>query len=338
MPTSPQAVHSPPSDLPKYAISLLLFLGACGQKAATPTTSEVYQSASAHSVASDTEQPSTTARQDLVYTNPSEPDAPTSRLDLYLRAGAEPQPLVLLVHGGSWVSGDKANFADAAPHLIPWWIAQGYTVAAVNFRLASRLGQPLTVSPKDQAADIAHALAWLQAHADDYGLLPQDTVLVGYSSSAYLVAILGADESYVEAAGVPHERIAATISLDVHVYDVPYALSLMVGSEVERNIPLIQHLFGSTEEEQRSASPISFTDNRVAPAMMVSVDANPDQPGTHGYIVDQTAQHYVAALQAAGHRAQSLHDPRESHASLAMGFGAADDMVTQQVEAFCPNS
>ena len=118
---------------------------------------------------------------------------------------------------------------------------------------------------------------------------------MGYSSGAHLVALLGADDTYVEAAGVPHERIAATISLDVHVYDVPYALSLMVGSDVAQNIPLIEHLFGSTEEEQMSASPIAFIDNGVAPAMMVSVGPDPDQPGTHGYIVDQTAQHYAAA-------------------------------------------
>ena len=315
-------------------IPFVLMLGACGQKSATHTTSGVDSSAFADSAVADTEQPTTTTLQDLVYSNPSEPDSATNRLDLYQREGTEPQPLVLLVHGGSWVGGDKANFADAAPHFIPWWIAQGYTVAAVNFRLASRLGEPLTVSPKEQVADIAHALAWLHAHADDYGLLPQDTVLVGYSSGAHLVALLGADDTYLEAAGVPHERLAATISLDVHAYDVPYALSLMVGSEVERNIPLIQHLFGSTEEEQMSASPIAFVDNRVAPAMMVSVDAEPDQPGTHGYIVDQTARHYAAALQAAGHRAQTFHDPSESHESLAMGFGAADDAVTQQVEAF----
>ena len=317
-----------------YAITLLLMLGACGQKASTPTNPGVDSSASADSAVPDTDQPSTTAWQDLEYTNPSEPDAPTNRLDLYQREGTEPQPLVLLVHGGSWVSGDKANFGGAAPQFIPWWIAQGYTVAAVNFRLASRLGEPLTVSPKDQATDIAHALAWLHAHADEYELLPQDTVLVGYSSGAHLVALLGADDTYLEAAGVPHERLAATISLDVHAYDVPYALSLMVGSEVEQNIPLIEHLFGTTEEEQMSASPIAFIENRVAPAMMVSVDADPDQPGTHGYIVDQTARHYAAALQAAGHRAQTFHDSSENHESLAMGFGAADDAVTQQVEAF----
>ena len=68
--------------------------------------------------------------------------------------------------------------------------------------------------------------------------------------------------------------------------------------------------------------------------MMVSVGPDPNQPGTHGYIVDQTAQHYAAALQATGHRAQIFHDPSESHESLAIGFGEANDAVTQQVEAF----
>ena len=158
--------------------------------------------------------------------------------------------------------------------------------------------------------------------------------MVGYSSGAHLVALLGADETYVEAAGLSEPSIAATISLDVHAYDVPYALSLMVGSEVAPNIPLIEHLFGSTEDEQMSASPIAFADNQVAPAMLVSVGSAPDQPGTHGYIVDQTAQHYAAALQAKGHRAQTFHDPNESHDSLAIGFGEDGDSVTQQVESF----
>jgi len=303
-------------------------LVACAPKASESVSTK------SDSAAPDSGQPSTTVWQDLAYTTPSGADPAAATLDLYQRPGADPQPLVVLIHGGSWVGGDKANFADAAPDFIPWWIARGYTVAAVNFRLASPVGQALSVSPKDQASDIAHALAWLHTHADDYRLSTQGTVLVGYSSGAHLVALLGADETYVETAGLSEQSIAATISLDVHVYDVPYALSLMVDSDVEANIPLIEHLFGDTEEEQLSASPIAFTDTWVAPAMLVSVGSDPDQAGTHGHIVDQTAQHYAAALQAAGHQATSFHDPDESHDSLAMGFGEAGDTVTQQVEAF----
>ena len=123
-------------------------LFACGQKASTDTTTGVDSSTSADSAIPDQEQPSITEWHDLVYTNSSEPDSPAYRLDLYQHVGDDPQPLVLLIHGGSWVGGDKANFDGAAPHFIPWWIAHGYTVAAVNFRLASPVGQPLTVSPQ----------------------------------------------------------------------------------------------------------------------------------------------------------------------------------------------
>ena len=123
-------------------------LFACGQKASTDTTTGVDSSTSADIAIPDQEQPSITEWHDLVYTNSSEPDSPAYRLDLYQHVGDDPQPLVLLIHGGSWVGGDKANFDGAAPHFIPWWIAHGYTVAAVNFRLASPVGQPLTVSPQ----------------------------------------------------------------------------------------------------------------------------------------------------------------------------------------------
>ena len=317
-----------------HAVTLLALMMACGPKAATETPRASDTAPTTDSSAPDSGEPSTTVWRDLEYTVPADVDTSLARLDIHQVAGSEPQPLVVLIHGGSWVGGDKANFAQSAPDFIPWWLARGYTVAAVNFRLASPVSQPLTVSPKDQASDIAHALAWLHARADEYSLSTEGTVLVGYSSGAHLVALLGADGSYAEAAGLSEQSISATVSLDVHAYDVPYALSLMVDSDVEDNMRLITHLFGDTEADQLSASPIAFTEGWVAPALLVSVGPNPDRPGTHGYIVDQSAAHYAAALRAAGHAATTFHDPSESHESLAMGFGADGDAATQQVEMF----
>jgi acetyl esterase/lipase len=271
---------------------------------------------------------------DLGYDPPPGAAGALTTLDLVRCRGAAPRPLALLVHGGSWVGGDKANFRTAAPDFIPWWLGRGYVVAAVNFRLASPLGRPLEVGPMDQARDIAHALAWLNDHADNYGIDPQQTIAVGYSSGAHLVALLGADGRYLSEVGLPEEHITATVSLDVHAYDVPFALGLMVGSVVQDNIPLIEHLFGDTEAEQREASPIAYIDGYIAPALLVSVQPSPSEPGTHGYIVSQAAAHYADALIAAGHVAVTHHDSDESHASLAMGFGADSDGVTEAVGRF----
>ena len=271
---------------------------------------------------------------DLAYVPPNGVNDGLATLDLYRVDDDQQRPLVLLVHGGSWVSGDKSNFHATAPDFIPWWIERGYVVAAVNFRLASPLGQALEVGPRDQARDIAHALAWLNEQGEERGIAPEGTVAVGYSSGAHLVALLGADGSYLEEAGLPETHLAATVSLDVHAYDVPYALDLMVGSQVEQNIPLIEHLFGETTTDQLSASPIQFTQGWVAPALFVSVEPSPEEIGTHGFIVNKAAENYAAALQAEGHTVTTLHDSDETHASLATGFGADDDLVTQTVGAF----
>ena len=91
---------------------------------------------------------------------------------------------------------------------------------------------------------------------------------------------------------------------------------------------------GPTETEQLSASPIAFTEGWVAPAMLVSAGPQITDPGTHGYIVHTTANHYAAALQDAGHQASTFLDDTESHASLAIGFGLEEDAVTQTVGSF----
>ena len=159
-------------------------------------------------------------------------------------------------------------------------------------------------------------------------------MLVGYSSGAHLVALLGADEGYLAEAGLEEDHVRATVSLDVHAYDVPFALQLMVGSVVEQNIPLIEHLFGDTEEAQLAASPIAYVDGDVPPAMLVSVEPSPDDVGSHGYIVSQASERYAQALLDAGHLAETLHDSGETHATLATGFGADADLVTEGVGAF----
>ena len=274
-----------------------------------------------------------TEERDVAYAPPPGVGDEFARLDLYRVQDGVTRPLVLLVHGGSWVGGDKDAFSTRAPDLVEWWLERGYTAACLNFRLASRLGQPQTVRPRDQVRDIAHALAWL-LQQEDYNLKQEDVVALGYSSGAHLVALMGADGSFLEEAGLPETVLGATVSLDVHAYDVPYALELMVDSDVEQNMPLIRHLFGDTSTEQLESSPISYLDGFVAPALVISVDEDPARAGSHGYIVSKAAENYVTALQNAGHTGEAFHDAGEDHSSLVMGFGLPGDLVTERVQTF----
>ena len=271
------------------------------------------------------------AYRDLGYAPPPGVESDLATLDVFRVDDGQVRPLVLLVHGGSWASGDKAGFEE---NIVPWWLEQGYVAAPVNFRLASKFNEAPVVKPADQARDIAAALAWIMTQAETYKIATEDVVLLGYSSGAHLVALLASDETYLQQAGLSETQVSASISLDVHAYDVPYALTLMVGSVVESNIPVIKHLFGSTETEQLQSSPIAFVDGWAARTLLISVDEDVNDETTHGYIVSKAAQRYVTALTEAGHQAETFHDSTETHASLVGGFGAPGDAVTEVVKTF----
>ena len=271
------------------------------------------------------------AHRNLSYTLPQGVDSEFAKLDLFRMDDGETRPLVLMVHGGSWASGDKAGFED---RFVPWWIEQGYVAVPVNFRLASRRGESPTVKPRDQVQDLASALAWLVENSTTYGISTDRIILLGYSSGAHLVALLGTDERFIQDVGIAEHQIQAVLSLDVHAYDVPFALDLMEGSVVEQNIPIIRHLFGDTEAEQLEGSPINYLDGWAAPAFVVSVDADPEVVGSHGYIVSQAARRYVDALIAAGHHGRTIHDVTETHSTLVGGFGEDGDSTTESIVNF----
>lgn len=269
--------------------------------------------------------------KNLTYDLPAGTESNLAKLDIFRTNDELERPLVLLVHGGSWASGDKAGFEAK---LVPWWVQQGYVAVPVNFRLATKPRESPIVKPRDQVQDLASSLAWLMDHAEEYHINREKIVLFGYSSGAHLVALLGTDESILQEAGLHENQVVGSISFDVHAYDVPYALSLMEGSEIEDNMRIIRHLFGMTEMEQLSSSPIQFVDGWAAKALVVSVDADPAVEGTHGYIVSKSSERYVTALETAGHDAETVHDITETHSSLVAGFGERDDLATDAVKAF----
>ncbi len=82
-------------------------------------------------------------------------------LDLYLPEKAQrPLPLIIWVHGGAWLSGDKANCQARR------MIERGYAVASINYRLSSEAIFPA------QIEDCKATVRWLRADAKQYDLDP----------------------------------------------------------------------------------------------------------------------------------------------------------------------
>lgn len=87
-------------------------------------------------------------------------------------------PAVVLVHGGSWISGDRTDFASAAGQ----FAEAGYVAVSVNYRLAGSAAWPA------QRNDVGAALRWIRSHAAKLRLDPGRIVVVGSSAGGEIAA------------------------------------------------------------------------------------------------------------------------------------------------------
>lgn len=126
-----------------------------------------------------------------------------NRLDLYRPDRVGPAPILVFVHGGGFLKGDKGDGGNWPNANVGRMAAEaGFLGVVINYRLA-----PDHVWPAG-ADDVAAVVAWLKAHAADHGGDPARIVLAGTSAGAVHVA------GYLKLAGAEAEHdIRAAILL-----------------------------------------------------------------------------------------------------------------------------
>ena len=83
------------------------------------------------------------------------------------------------IHGGSWRNGDPGDYSDFAQ----WLTNAGYVVFSIDYRRAPEWKWPT------QIADVDSALAWINAHANEYEADTNRIVLLGRSAGAHLAML-----------------------------------------------------------------------------------------------------------------------------------------------------
>jgi arylformamidase len=95
-------------------------------------------------------------------------------LDFWKAEGAGPRPLLLYIHGGGWVAGDKTQ----SPAAVRPWLAKGISYAAINYRLTGTDPLPAPVY------DAARAVQFLKSKAADWNINKSRIALTGGSAGA----------------------------------------------------------------------------------------------------------------------------------------------------------
>jgi acetyl esterase/lipase len=225
--------------------------------------------------------------------------------------------VVILLHGGGWVAGDKSNENFVAPKT-SWLMERGFIVASVNYRLAPAAKHPA------QVEDVCQAIAWVQEHAARYGGDPGRIWLLGHSAGAQLAALAAVDSERQKAAGVKPEALRGVVLLDGAGYDIPVQYAALNKRGVMDNI--YRKAFTDDPEIQRNASPVHRVTAKPPPFLILHLAQRPGSATQAGLL--------AKALQAKEGQAKVIAIEGKNHGTISADCGKAGDPVTVAVGAF----
>lgn len=251
-------------------------------------------------------QPGITARRDIAYGAD-----PKETLDLFTPAAkGKPRPILIFVHGGAFVGGDKSKAGDgsASPfydNIMIWAVDHGMVGVNINYRLAPAARYP-TVQH-----EIAEVVALARKNAAAWGGDPDRIVVWGHSAGAsHVASFIAHPETYADVAGAAKPVAGAIVTSGGYAFggtrdNVYYGPAATLP---ERS---------STEGLIRSKVPLLVAHAELDPPGMVA-----------------DADRLHEALTKAGRPHDWLVAPKHSHMSESYSVGTADESVSGPVLAF----
>jgi acetyl esterase/lipase len=228
--------------------------------------------------------------------------------DLYQPKGLAKAPAIIAVHGGGLQNGSRASYRYWGPFLA----RNGYVVLSIDYRLGKAGAYPGSVY------DVKAAIQFVRAKAETLGVDPDRIALMGDSSGAHLVALVGiAGSEPLFSSGYrddPNAAVAANVKAVIAFYGIYDMLSQWRHDQFARPLDQIaeKYLGGSPMQNRRvyfDASPMSYatTDRRGTRFLLIH--------GTNDDIVDPPSQSeaFWLALNQAGIFARRIIIPGAGH-------------------------
>src|SRR5215471_15874097 len=178
------------------------------------------------------------------------------RLDLYLPQGKTAFPVLVSLHGGGLVEGDKNEQAFVGQT----FASTGIGTAVVSYHLSPQVTHPRHVQ------DAAAAVAWVKKHIAEYGGNPALVFLTGHSAGAYLAGLLITDGRYLAAVGLSPrdvrgvalvsgfywvERVAPDRDRSIWGHDVARWVDASPAHHLGPGVPPVLLLYADGEEAWR---------------------------------------------------------------------------------------
>jgi acetyl esterase/lipase len=277
----------------------------------------------------------------------------TSRhtLDVFTPRGkaGERFPVVLFVHGGTWIFGDK-NFFGIYRGVGRNLARNGVVTVMINYRLSPGVKHP------EHIKDVARAFAWTARNVDRFGGDPDRIIVAGHSAGGHLAALLATDERWLKEPALkltPRQRqgLRGVVSLS-GVYRVPppdefrlmaeRIVRSLVGDPGKPGMAMVLGptlnglaetvnpfllVFGPNRNVQKQASPLSHVRKGLPPFLLLTAEYEVPRL----YLM---AEEFAAALRKAGNVVDHKEIDDCTHHNMVKLLHHNDNEATRLMLAF----
>ncbi|RZS85408.1 alpha/beta hydrolase [Pigmentiphaga kullae] len=238
---------------------------------------------------------------------------PRQCLDVFQPLGpaAARRPVLMFVHGGAFVEGEKDRTAEIYSNVLWYFARHGIIGVNVEFRLAPAHPYP------SGTQDIAAAVAWVRAHADELGADPGRIFLMGHSAGGTHAAHYAYDARFHPLEG---HGLAGLVVVSGRVR--------AENSAENPNASRVEAYYGTSPATMEDGSPVNHVTAQALPTMIAVAEyENP--------LIDVHCVELLAALTRVRRRApRFVWMAGHNHTSIVAHFNTAEDDLGRQILAF----
>lgn len=240
----------------------------------------------------------------------------STSLDLYSFEGAQNAPVMVYVHGGAWIAGDKSRVHRKDD----FFNNRGYVFISVNYTLV-----PQTTVER-QLEEIDAALGYIVANVARFGGDPNNISLMGHSAGAHLVAMTALRPLENAQALISSGGLRAVISNDTRAYNIP-----RIAADAGGQLPsAYARPFGSDAARWAALSPLTYIGEteKNLPPFLITHSGQGNSIRRASYAVE-----FADALRVAGISATVYEGSQYSHEEINKGIGSKPG-ITGAIAAF----
>jgi len=233
-------------------------------------------------------------------------------LDFYPAYTASKRLCVIVVHGGSWSSGDSKQL----PELNSYLAKKGYHVASVNYRMAPKYNNPAPIE------DVTQAIKYLKTNSDKLQIDTNNFVLLGRSAGAQ-IALLAAYKSNI--AGIKGVIDFYGPADMVWGYSKPASKLVMDSRAVMHNY--LGGTYKAMPDKYKASSPIEYVNRHSVPTLIIHGDNDV-------LVAEEHSRRLAQKLKLNGVKHYYLHLPWATHGFDFTINGPGGQLSTYVIEIF----